>query len=165
MRAGERTKVGMRTTYKMLIAVFLGTVAACVIPVEDEVVATVGEATEATEAISEALIVSCNDGNPCTTDTLIQGIVGPICVRTTVSDGTVCGGSDTNEIYGRCEGGMCSWSNWHCVDGGLGTICNDGADICASDGVCCVGCTTATGACLTCFGVMHGQQCPASACY
>lgn len=107
---------------------------------------------------------SCDDGNPCTNDYRVSlGPTSAFCVHPKKADGTVCGGDPTKDDYGRCDNGICAWTNWTCVDGGAGASCGDDIDgTCTSDGVCCYGCIDSTGACqdVECWGLLNGAACP-----
>ena len=71
---------------------------------------------------AQCVTPSCDDGNPCTTDT----VVGGACVHTPVSNGTACATSACLSAQ-TCQSGACS--------GGTATSCDDGnpctTDTCA----------------------------------
>ena len=90
------------------------------------------ETCNATGTCAPGTALTCNDGNPCTTDSCSAStgcVTAPAAAGTSCSDGDMCNGAET-----------CSRGTHMCV-AGRAVNCDDG-DSCTTDG-----CTPATGMC------------------
>ncbi len=75
--------------------------------------------------VEEGAVVGCDDGDPCTRDTCVDGY----CVYTPRADGASCHDGDPCTIDDVCVGGVCSGALRDCADADLCTV-----DSCVSGG-------------------------------
>jgi len=99
-------------------------------PCNDGDACQVGETCQAGACAAGGVFISCDDGNPCTTDSC-DPATG--CVNAPVDDGTVCDDGDACTSGDVCTAGTCG--------GGPPTVCDDG-DSCTTDS-----CDPASGGC------------------
>lgn len=116
--AGKVTAM-MRVIGGLLAAMVTFALTACTVPVEPAP-EEIGEAAE--------MFTSCNDANPCTADTYIDGAAGPVCLHEALPGGTRCSvgacsstcyppkQTETGIIHGYCA---CPGCQSHCA-------CDDG---------------------------------------
>jgi hypothetical protein len=71
----------------------------------------------------------CDDGNVCTLDTCAEETG---CSFSPKSDGTACGGVEKCGGQGKCQGGICQWSQGQGCDDGVACT----TDTCLADGSC-----------------------------
>jgi hypothetical protein len=108
---------------------------------------------------------TCDDGNPCTNDSLTGSGCATSCTHTPVLDGTACMVSGT----GTCVAGTCCTG---CVKNGACQAGTTVAGACGNSGNDCVDCTTSGGSCAggVCSGcgaascTAEGRTCGASSC-
>lgn len=94
---------------------------------------------------SEKPAGDCDDGNPCTLDT-----IGITCVNDPAPKYTLCGGDINDAIHGECDGvGSCTWTDYRCIHGKDYDVCGDESapepNVCLN-GQCCFSCVI-DGAC------------------